>query len=111
MKKCKCGNPTRTPKYHDCPACHNENNKRLKNKRSELLRRYKRKHGCANCGYKDNAYALQFDHIDKSLKTKDKLAQTRWKSMSKAKVKAELSNCRVLCANCHMIHSWDPKGL
>ena len=60
--------------------------------------------GCCECGYDANPYALDFDHInpeEKEFNISKKLQQYSWK-----KLKVEIDKCRVMCANCHRIHSY-----
>ena len=66
----------------------------------QWLNTYKLKHGCVDCGYKEHAVALHFDHI-KGTKT---LNVCNAKSISQAK--AEIRKCVVRCANCHAIKSF-----
>jgi Zn ribbon nucleic-acid-binding protein len=58
---------------------------------------------CCHCGYNDHYAPMQFHHTDPSTKdfTWDKLRLKSWSS-----IKAELSKCVLLCANCHsVVHS------
>lgn len=55
---------------------------------------------CENCGYNEHPEVLDFDHIDRSQK-KYRPAQVLKYSMKK--IKEELDNCRLLCANCHRL--------
>ena len=88
---------------------HNDYQRKRWNKRAELLRRWKRRKGCANCGYNENGYGLQLDHIDPTTKVKnDGKGNTKWKVFGMKRLKEELSKCRVLCATCHMVKTWDP---
>ena len=72
----------------------------------ETLDAYKLDRGCADCGYNKCAFALHFDHIDPSTKTKE----LGWvDDRSKLKTVTKLANyikhvetyCVVRCANCH----------
>lgn len=67
-----------------------------------LLTRYKTMYGCSECGYKENAAALQFDHIHPKDKFKEVSAMYTYSLTS---IKTELAKCRILCANCHAIHT------
>ena len=57
--------------------------------------------GCCDCGYKENAAALQYDHINPTTKTRTVAGLTRsaWTVLIN-----EMAKCRVVCANCHNIH-------
>ena len=82
-------------------AAHRKANK----KRRAVMRKYlndiKTESGCELCGYNEHPAALQFDHIDPSLKafTIGNL-DAGWDRLL-----LEIDKCRVLCANCHMIHT------
>jgi hypothetical protein len=58
---------------------------------------------CAECGYCRNYSALEFHHVDPSLKKFQldmrSLSNLRWFS-----VLEEAGKCRLLCANCHAEH-------
>jgi hypothetical protein len=95
------GEDWRTPeKYHKQTSNRTERNRRLKAIRGRWLSLYKKAKGCAICGYKDNPLALQFDHVDPSLKSGN---VSNMLAYSLKKLIAEVRKCRVLCANCHMI--------
>lgn len=60
---------------------------------------------CSNCGYDRSIVALDFDHIDPAAKTfpiSQNLAVAKWERLV-----AEVEKCRVLCANCHRIHTFE----
>lgn len=75
-------------------------------RRGRLLDKYKLSKGCQLCGYKDNLFALQWDHINPSEKhaTVSTLMTGDIKKLFK-----EIRKCRVLCANCHAIHTYSNK--
>jgi hypothetical protein len=60
-------------------------------------------HGCADCGYRENAVALQFDHV-RGQKTFDiaHAVGVGW-----ARIMAEIEKCDVVCANCHAIRTYE----
>lgn len=60
--------------------------------------------GCDICGYKESPVALDWDHIDPHTK---EYSLNYYKSMSWNKINTELSKCRLLCANCHRIHTYN----
>ena len=77
--------------------------------------------GCEICGYRSNSAVLQFDHLDPLEKWRDRngksvgIAQMtqgsgiNGKDKSRYSIKtilAEIDKCRVLCANCHMEHTF-----
>ena len=77
-------------------------NAKLRKLRGRWLDIYKISKGCEICGYKENPIALQFDHLDTSTKIQD---ISNMKKGNLKKLIAEVRKCRVLCANCHSIHS------
>ena len=80
----------------------NRSSAKRRKKYADFIRDYKLETGCEICGYKEHACALQFDHIDPSTKLFN-VARGRdypWKIFL-----AEIAKCRVLCANCHAVHT------
>jgi len=82
--------------------------KKLDRNRYKRLRRkywvnlYKTSKGCAVCGYNASPYALDFDHVDGV----DKLGNpSRMFLYTLKKLMGEIKKCRVLCRNCHGIHT------
>ena len=62
---------------------------------------------CEECG-ESAPECLHFHHIDpatKSFNVSDAASNGR----SKSAVLAELTKCRVLCANCHLKHHWNER--
>jgi chromatin segregation and condensation protein Rec8/ScpA/Scc1 (kleisin family) len=75
--------------------------------RAELIASIKLAQGCALCGYREHAVALDFDHLDPSDK---RMAVGPAKTGNLQKLLAEISRCRVLCANCHRVQTaGDPR--
>ena len=56
--------------------------------------------GCIDCGYKENAVALDFDHRD-PLNKIGKISE--FSHLSKQRLKEEIKKCDVRCSNCHRI--------
>lgn len=71
--------------------------------RREFLDIIKLENGCQICGYNEHPRALQFDHIVPEDKLFTISSST---TCSMKKLMEEISKCRILCANCHSIHSW-----
>lgn len=65
--------------------------------------------GCETCGYNANPAALQWDHLDPNTKFRTKngnaINPSTMVYYSQALMLAEFAKCRVLCANCHAIHT------
>ena len=81
----------------------NHYSKNHRDTRREFLDIIKLEEGCQTCGYNGHPRALQFDHINPAEKLFT-IADLLTCSMDK--LLTELEKCRVLCANCHSIHSW-----
>lgn len=59
--------------------------------------------GCADCGFRAAAVALEFDHLPgtKKIGKVSNLASSR----TLDRVKEEIAKCEVVCANCHAIRT------
>jgi hypothetical protein len=82
------------------------------NKERQIARQAERKRGmilwvrsqkaaCQRCGF-DNPVALQFHHLDPSLKDLS-VSEAISHGWSKERIGKEIEKCEVLCANCHAI--------
>ena len=69
-------------------------------RRRRWLNYIKMRCGCDICGYKENALALQFDHLGGKTKQVSHMVLHSIKNLIK-----EVRKCRILCANCHSIHT------
>ena len=63
-----------------------------------LLIDYLKEHACVDCGESD-IVVLQFDHLDRSLKTAE--ISRMLKSNGWSRILEEIQKCEVVCANCH----------
>jgi len=71
----------------------------------EWLATYKMERGCVDCGYRGHFSALQLDHEGpKSVE----IANAR-SSIARLKAEIEAGQCKVRCANCHSIKTWERK--
>ena len=68
---------------------------------------FKVEKGCEMCGDNTHPAALDFDHIDRS--TKEFTVSKFLGVKSDEVIKLEIAKCRVLCANCHRIKSYENK--
>jgi hypothetical protein len=62
---------------------------------------------CSICGF-DDVRALDIDHVDPATKVKAKTGYSwgrRFKDWT-----ANAGNLRILCANCHRLHTWEQRG-
>ena len=83
-----------------------ERSKNRAEKNREFASRVKKILGCAFCGYKTNAVALHFDHIDRQKKSG---IISLMVNGSRQRLKNEMKKCQVLCANCHAIKTHTQK--
>lgn len=88
-------------------AC-NEKYRRRYHSRKRWIDKIKQAAGCEECGYNAHPAALDFDHRDPN----DKLFLIP-RILQRSPLKVifnEIRKCRILCANCHRVHSrhqWD----
>jgi len=68
----------------------------------QAIAAYKVSKGCIDCGYNDNAFALEFDHLP-GLEKKRTVASMMYSSWDA--IWAEIGKCEVVCANCHAIRT------
>lgn len=74
-------------------------------RRLSIVNKIKVDSGCCECGYNKHPSALDFDHIDPSKKLFDisrKIVFSKFSDLME-----EIKKCRVVCANCHRIHSYE----
>lgn len=79
-------------------------NASIKHNRIALI---KLERGCMDCGYNSNAFALEFDHLpgsDRS-RTVASLTYASWE-----RIWIEIEKCEVVCANCHAIRTANRGG-
>tara|TARA_R110000850_G_scaffold200020_1_gene326219 strand:- start:82 stop:672 length:591 start_codon:yes stop_codon:yes gene_type:complete len=78
-------------------------NKKLNSDRNKnFLKRYKKIVGCTICGWKKSTWGLHFDHINPDTKRKGVAEMAFY---SRETIKKEMRKCRLICANCHSIHT------
>ncbi len=90
-------------KFYAAKKRNYDNKIRIKKIRRRWLNIYKKSKGCSLCGYKEHPAALQFDHLDPSTKVRD---VSNMVTLKLKRLMDEVRKCRVLCANCHMIHTF-----
>ena len=85
-----------------------ESNSKQRDKNQRFVTRYLRNKQCIECGF-DNSIALDFDHVNPDQKTLavSEMANT---SYSIQRIKQEIRKCRILCSNCHRIHTYTQMG-
>ena len=79
-------------------------NNKARQKKKELIDRYKAERGCEDCGTTDRR-VLDLHHRDADDKVESVSVLRR--RASRAAILAEASKCDVLCANCHRIRHAD----
>ncbi|MEU1008212.1 hypothetical protein [Streptomyces sp. NPDC005890] len=77
---------------------------RAKEQLTAELTALKLQRGCADCGYRAHAEALDFDHLPGAVKI---AGVTRMVSERRSRdaVMAEVAKCEVVCANCHRVRT------
>lgn len=73
----------------------------------EVVRAYKLKMGCFDCGYATHHAGLEFDHREGEIRLKSVATFAFQGNMSATW--AEISKCDVVCGTCHRIRTWERK--
>lgn len=91
-KRCKLNSPTKKL-----------TTQRYQQGRREKINEYKTTRGCCVCGYSAHPAALHFDHVvgEKSFNISGD-PKKAWNL-----IEAEMAKCRVICANCHSIKTYE----
>lgn len=76
-------------------------------KKMAFLAGYKLERGCVDCGYREHAVALDFDHVT----GQKSFALSRAYNKSWTRILAELEKCEIRCANCHRVKTAERKSL
>jgi len=63
---------------------------------------------CEMCGGEFPPECMDFDHLDP--RTKKFTISGAWSRHSRADILAEIAVCRLICANCHRIHTATQRG-
>ena len=95
-----------------CKECHltetirRENPNKPKPSEKLIVTNSMKLQGCEFCGYKnpDLPRFFDFDHIDPSIKLENISFMVR-NNYSMEELLAEIAKCRILCKNCHYIHT------
>ena len=95
------GSTGRTKPY--CQSCQKDYAQERYSARRLFVDNYKMESGCESCGFNKHPAALEFDHLNPA--TKKYSIGSQLMSMSWEAIDEEISKCRVLCANCHQIHT------
>lgn len=73
-------------------------------RRALVVRQFKLKVGCGDCGYNAHPAALHFDHLPGFKKVMDIAAMAK-SGVSDDLLLDEMRKCQVVCANCHAIRT------
>ena len=90
--KCKSNSPKAKTRMHQ-----------FQQERRDRINAYKTARGCCVCGYNSHPAALHFDHLgdNKSFNISQD-PKRAWNL-----IEAEMAKCRVICANCHSIKTYE----
>ena len=66
-----------------------------------LAQHIKLQRGCVDCGYREHAIALQFDHVGNNKKAS--VSNLIRSDYAWTTVLEEIAKCEVRCANCHAV--------
>lgn len=75
---------------------------RMYERRRRLVQDIKLARGCADCGYREHAEALDFDHRPGTTKL---FSLSKMHGHSLEAVLAEVEKCDIVCANCHRVRT------
>ncbi len=89
-----------------------EREKKNADKKRQLIQQYKLSKGCTDCGYNKDARALEFDHVKNSGKPHSGKQRTVASLMysSWERIMEEISECEVVCCNCHAIRTLERRS-
>ena len=114
-RSCKCGETDPLKFYarprSTCMTCHNKysHGRQIENKKWAVQIMGGK---CKLCGYSKCIEALDFHHIDPSVKDGPNGNAAIRRGWSKKRIAAEISKCILVCTNCHReIHSGLHKAL
>lgn len=74
--------------------------------RRQLIDGIKLEQGCIDCGYREHACALDFDHRDPAAKLFTIAEGSHWKL---ERLLEEIGKCDVRCRNCHAVRTKEQK--
>jgi len=91
---------------HKCKPCNVALKRAAQAKGRAFVREYKEAMGCECCGWNGHFVSLHLAHRELGTKTTNKGAAYH-QSWSIDRIKKEIDLCRVLCANCHGIETYE----
>lgn len=94
-----------TKKYPERLERHQARGREYRRQAREFLANYKMLLGCVDCGFRSHHSALQLDHEGvKSVSISDARS-----SIKRLLTEIYRGKCKVRCANCHAIKTWERK--
>jgi hypothetical protein len=94
-----------TKKHPDRLDRHRKSGRKTRRIARVWLASYKMEYGCVDCGYRKHSAALQLDHEgNKSVE----ISEAR-SSIGRLQAEIKIGKCKVRCANCHAIRTWQCK--
>lgn len=104
---CKeCNKEYNRQHYINNSSTYNKKARDYERKNRQYIFDYLKNHPCEQCG-EARVATLQFDHINR-LEKSFNISEGRKTGINKLKL--EIEKCRVLCANCHAIHTAEQLG-
>lgn len=90
---------------HQCTACYTKQKRERRKKINDWYIGYKKSKKCECCGI-DDFRVLEFHHIESTTKecNVSDAVKSAW---SKHRILKEMKKCKILCANCHRIETWN----
>jgi len=86
-----------------CIDCGREATRERVRERREYVDQVKLEAGCTDCGYREHSAALDFDHLPGYDKVQTVSALVTAGTLDE--IKAEITKCEVVCANCHRVRT------
>jgi len=90
-----------------CQPCFNITQNARRKAKVSYIRDYKQVIGCEECSYNKHPAALQLAHVGSSKTDRLKGGSAYDSSWSYKRIDEELARCRVLCANCHAVETYE----
>ena len=103
----KCMAAKKREEYHRNKDKYLKRAKDHRIKKRQFLYDYFLSHPCEECG-ESRPECLDFDHIDRQTK-KHNISKKR-DSLGWEELLTEMDKCRILCANCHRVHTAKQMG-
>lgn len=103
----ECNRQYNKEHYQNNKDSYLEKSKKYEKNNRLYMYNYLKNHPCEECG-ETRIAALQFDHIDR--KDKSFTVGHYGRRTGLIKLKKEIEKCRVLCANCHAVHTANQFG-